>query len=158
MGDNIWCIYEFFQLQYRQFWTDNSGSHLAYCTEGFRQIKALLPKASTSRTCLHMAFPVSRLHSPHYLTPVSYGHSKCCCCWCLVAKLRLTFLQPYELYPTMFLCPWDFPGNNTRVGCHFLLQGIFPTQGSNLHHLYWQVNSLPLSHQGSPITPSILPK
>ena len=29
------------------------------------------------------------------------------------------------------LCPWDFPGRNTRVGCHFLLQGIFPTQGSN---------------------------
>ena len=26
---------------------------------------------------------------------------------------------------------WDFPGKNTGVGCHFLLQGIFPTQGSN---------------------------
>ena len=29
------------------------------------------------------------------------------------------------------LCPWDFPGNSTGVDCHFLLQGIFPTQGSN---------------------------
>ena len=28
------------------------------------------------------------------------------------------------------LCPWDSPGKNTGVGCHFLLQGIFPTQGS----------------------------
>ena len=28
-------------------------------------------------------------------------------------------------------CPWDSPGKNTGVGCHFLLQGIFPTQGSN---------------------------
>ena len=28
-------------------------------------------------------------------------------------------------------CLWDFTGNNTGVGCHFLLQGIFPTQGSN---------------------------
>ena len=28
------------------------------------------------------------------------------------------------------LCPWDFPGKNTGVGCHFLLLGIFPTQGS----------------------------
>jgi len=36
------------------------------------------------------------------------------------------------------------------VGCHALLQGIFPTQGLNLHLLYWQVGSLPLSHQGSP--------
>ena len=30
---------------------------------------------------------------------------------------------------------WDFPGKDTRVVCHFLLQGIFPTQGSNLHLL-----------------------
>ena len=37
------------------------------------------------------------------------------------------------------LCPWGFPGKNTRVGCHFLLQGIFPTQGSNpcLLHYRW---------------------
>ena len=32
-------------------------------------------------------------------------------------------------------CPWDFPGENTGVGCHALLQGIFPTQGLNPHHL-----------------------
>ena len=46
--------------------------------------------------------------------------------------------------------PWDFSDKNTRVCCHFLLQGIFPTQGSNMLLLYWQVDSLPLSHQGSP--------
>ena len=33
------------------------------------------------------------------------------------------------------LCPWDSPGKNTGMGCHFLLQGIFLTQGSNLHLL-----------------------
>ena len=33
------------------------------------------------------------------------------------------------------LCPWDPPGKNTRVHCHTLLQGIFLTQGSNLHLL-----------------------
>ena len=33
--------------------------------------------------------------------------------------------------PTKLLCPWDSPGRNTAVGCHFLLQGIFLTQGSN---------------------------
>ena len=30
-----------------------------------------------------------------------------------------------------FLCPWDFSGKNTGVGCHFLLQGIFLVQGLN---------------------------
>ena len=51
------------------------------------------------------------------------------------------------------LCPWDFPGKNTGVGCHFLLQGIFLTQGSNppLRLLHWQADSLPLSHWGSPL-------
>ena len=34
------------------------------------------------------------------------------------------------------LCPWDSPGKNTGVGCHFLLQGIFPTQESNPCLLY----------------------
>ena len=52
------------------------------------------------------------------------------------------------LEPTRLLCPWDSPGENTAVGSHFLLQGIFPTQGSNpglLHLLHWQAGSLPLS-------------
>ena len=51
------------------------------------------------------------------------------------------------------LCSRDFPGKNTGVGCHFLLQGIFPTQGSNpgfLYHLHWQVDSLPLVPPGKP--------
>ena len=37
------------------------------------------------------------------------------------------------------LCPWDSLGKNTGVGCYFLLQGIFLTQGSNLHLLLWQI-------------------
>ena len=49
------------------------------------------------------------------------------------------------------LCPWNFPGKNTGVGCHFLLQGIFLTQGLNLCLLHWQVDSLPLSHWESPV-------
>ena len=45
--------------------------------------------------------------------------------------------------------PWDSPGKNTGVGYHSLLQGFFPTQGSNLDLLHWQVDSLPLAKQGS---------
>ena len=39
------------------------------------------------------------------------------------------------LWTAILLCPWDSPGKNTGMGCHFLLQGIFPTQGLNLHLL-----------------------
>ena len=51
---------------------------------------------------------------------------------------------------TRLLCSWDFPGRNTGVGSHFLLQGIFLIQGLNLCLLHWQADSLLLSHQGSP--------
>ena len=40
-------------------------------------------------------------------------------------------LQPHGLQPARILCPWDSPGKNTGMGCHFLLWGIFPTQESD---------------------------
>ena len=40
-------------------------------------------------------------------------------------------LQPYGLQPARPFCPWNFPGQNNGACCHFLLQGIFPTQRSN---------------------------
>ena len=57
--------------------------------------------------------------------------------------------------PARLPCPWDSPGKNTRVGCYFLLQGIFPSQRLNPCLLLWQVDSLPVSHQG--ITICFLP-
>ena len=48
----------------------------------------------------------------------------------VVAKSCLTLATPWTV-PTRLLCPWDSPGKNTGVSCHFLLQGIFPTQESN---------------------------
>ena len=58
-------------------------------------------------------------------------------------------LRSHGLYSARLLCLWDFPGKNTGVGCHFLLQGIFPTQGLNPCLLHWQLDTLPVSHQGS---------
>ena len=54
---------------------------------------------------------------------------------------------------TRLVCPLDFPGNHMGVDCHFLLQGIFLSQGLNwslLWLLHWRVDSLPPSHHGSP--------
>ena len=42
---------------------------------------------------------------------------------CLLAKLYLTVLRPHWLLSARLLCPWDFPGKNTGVSCHFLLSG-----------------------------------
>ena len=83
------------------------------------------------------------------------------CCWkCkLVATMensmlvyllsRVQLLQVRGLQPARLLCPWDFPGKNTGVGCHFLLQGIFPTQRSNTGLLHCRRILYQLSHQGS---------
>ena len=56
-------------------------------------------------------------------------------------------LRPHGLYS-----PWNSPGQNTGVGSLSLLQGIFPTQGSNsgLPHCRW-ILKLQLGHQGSPV-------
>ena len=85
----------------------------------------------------------------------SVTYSPCRPAACIVrlrprTQLCLTLCDP--MWPTRLLCPWDSPGKNTGVGCHFLLQGIFPTQGSNLHLLHllhWQEDSLQLRHLGS---------
>ena len=78
---------------------------------------------------------------------------ECCCCR-FITKSCLTCCDPME--PNKLLCPWDFPGRDIGVGCHALFQGIVPTQGSNLHHLHWEADSLPLSHLGSPIKGQIV--
>ena len=71
----------------------------------------------------------------------------------IVALSCLLLLWPHRLQSTRLLCPWDLPGKTTRMCCHFLLQGIFPTQGLNLHLLClqcWQMESLQLSHHENP--------
>ena len=72
----------------------------------------------------------------------------------LVAQFSPT-LQLHGLQSPRLLCPWNSPGKNTGVGSHFLLQGIFPTQGLNpglLHcrQILFYFIFYRLSHQGSP--------
>ena len=65
-----------------------------------------------------------------YQAKLKTGHFFKSCC--LVSQSCPALWQPHGLQPVRLPCPWDFPRKNTGVGCHFLLQGIFPTQGSNL--------------------------
>ena len=50
---------------------------------------------------------------------------------CLAAHSCPALFQPHGLWLARLLCLWNFPGKNTGMGCCFLLQGIFLTQGSN---------------------------
>ena len=67
----------------------------------------------------------------------------------LAAQVCLTLLPEASQAPL----PWDSPGKNAGVGCHFLLQGIFLTQGSNTHVpslLDWQAESFATEPPGKP--------
>ena len=69
--------------------------------------------------------------------------------------LRVVFVLVAQSCPTLcdpnrLLCPWNSPGRNTGVSCRSLLQGIFPTQRSNLGLLHCRQILDRLSHEGSP--------
>ena len=62
--------------------------------------------------------------------------------WLLTAAEKMDkihFVVLHGLQPTRLLCPWDSLGKDAGIGCHSLLQGIFPTQGLNpsLLHYRW---------------------
>ena len=68
---------------------------------------------------------------------------------CMLVAQFCPTLRSYGLLPARFLYSWESPGRKTGVGCHSLLQGIFPTQGSNpclprCRQIFYR-----LSHQGS---------
>ena len=74
-------------------------------------------------------------------------------CWWFSHSVVSHSVQPHELKSARLLRLWDSPDKNTGVDCHFLLQGIFPTQGWNIHLLRLQnqkVNSLLLVPPGMP--------
>ena len=113
------------------------------------------------------AWPFQAVSSPEpsaadYITMLQNHVYVCLCvsCVCFGDNLKgvracsvvSDSLQPLGLKPTGLLCPWNSPGNKTGVGCHFLLQGIFPTQGWN-HHLFISCidnGVLPLAQPGKP--------
>ena len=73
------------------------------------------------------------------------------CIMCVLSHTVMsTSLQPHGLQPSRLLCPQDFPGKSAGMGCHFLLQRIFPTQGLNPGLPQCRQTLYRLSHQGNP--------
>ena len=98
--------------------------------------------------CIHLSLP--QIHDPG--SQVQWEMEalrKCLFLSCFITKLCPTLCDPTDCSPPGS-SPWDFPGKNTGGACHFLLQGIFSTQGLNPCLLHWHVGSLLLSPPGSP--------
>ena len=97
----------------------------------------------------------SILISCHFQTKTLYSTNGNSCIFLLVraylvTQLSLTLCDPMDSSPPVSSVHGDAPGKNTGVGCHFLLQGIFSTQGSNPGLLHCRRILYQLSHQGSP--------
>ena len=84
------------------------------------------------------------------LLPITFCTVLCSAVLCLVVQLYPTSCNLMDCSPPGSSVYGDSPGKNTRMGCHALLQGIFPTQGWNpgLLHCRWILYHL--SHQRSP--------
>ena len=134
-----------FWAQCQTHWIRNSGDGTA--------IRALTNPPDDSDTQLWEALRVQSLH----VTGIFKGHSakkrwesesvrSLSHVWLFVMS---DFLTPWTS-ATRRLCPWSSPGKNTAVGCHFFLQGIFPTQGSNPGLSRCRQTLHVLSHLGSP--------
>ena len=80
-------------------------------------------------------------HVRLFATPWTVAHQ---------ASLSMGFSRQEYWKPARLLCPWDSPGKNTVVGCHFLLQRIFLTQKSNWGLLHCRQVLYQLSCEGSP--------
>ena len=85
-----------------------------------------------------------------------------CVCVCVCVCAHVHVMCPVaQLCPTLCGPSWtaacqaslsmEFSFKSIGAGCHFLLQGIFLTQGSNLYLLHWQADSLSHEPPGQPI-------
>ena len=119
---------------------------------------ARIPKNVFSR-CSAFKVSGSIIYSaPPYLTQThtrrhthTHTHTLCNCGSLSFGRVRL--FATLWLWPSRLLCPEDSPGNNIEVGCHVLLQEVFPIWELNPHLLsllHLQADSLPLAPPGKP--------
>ena len=121
----------------------NTGACCHFLLQGI-----FLTQGSSLHLLLCRQFPALKADSlllKHQGSPYLYSYLCVCVCQ-LLSHVRL-FVTPWTTAHHLF-CPWNSLGKNTGVGCYFLLQGIFLSQGSNPALLHWQADSLPSESPG----------
>ena len=129
----------------------NSPIHVHCCnllyTLTLERLYSFIPDDSFSLPASQPGFWLCTIAHGSYV--LSKPTSGTCPGWCLVTKLCPALLWSHGWGPDRLLRAWDFPGKNTGVDCHFLLQGIFPI-GIEPVSPTWQEDSLPWRCLGSP--------
>ena len=132
------------------------------CPTPLPTLMPLLPKSHPSgwssacipllqACCPQVSFSISSSPFPSHHPPGSFSSSVKVKSESEVAQLCPTLCNPMDYSPPSLLCPWNFSGKSTGVGCHFLLQGFFLSQGLNSGLLHCRQTLYLLSHQRSPL-------
>ena len=117
--------------------------------------KSMCQFSSVAQLCLTLCSPMD-CSMPGFPVHHQLLRAHVCVCVCVRAKLLHscpTLCDPMDHSPPGSSVQKDSPGMDTGVCCHALLQGIFPTSGSNQRLsclLHWQAGSLPLAPLGKP--------
>ena len=125
--------------------SQNSQTLLSDCTHTHAQVMLTGQNSQCTHKCVCMYMCDRHIHTVIHSYVCMHAKSLQSC---------PTLCDPMDCSPPGSSVHGDSSGKNTGVGCHALLQGIFPTQGSNprfLYLLHWQVGSLPLTPLGKPI-------
>ena len=126
----------FFPIYY--LWPRYNIAHISICSSKSRLL-----------TCKDLRYKHTHTHTHTHIYIYTHTHTHICVL-CLVALSCQILHDPMDYSSPGSFVHGDSPGNNTGVGCYALLQGIFPTQESNLYLLHWH---LPLSQPRSPQEP-----
>ena len=144
MVSSGWCVVIKLTARDRDFYTLGICVQLKNFWSGSYMITAMFATSEKMNWEVEDKWlePIEKTWSPYVL----YSNLPCrlsALCACVLSCFsHAQFLVTLCRVSARLLCPWDSPGKNTEVGCHALLQGIFPTQESNLSLLYllhWQV-------------------
>ena len=134
--------------------TDEWGILFAHPSPYSLLLRTYFQEGVKTRTLLAvmLSLTLERKHYFFWWPHAGFSFSFCCKIRVVVVQLRscVWLLRLHGLKSTTLLCHWDFSGRHAGVGCHFLLQGIFPDPGIASEFPAWRVDSLPLSHLGSP--------
>ena len=110
----------------------SSSLRIPDCPQVSRSSSAWDQKFSSCSASVLSGGPVKLLFKSTVLVknlPDTYVYIHLCTCVCVQSLRHIQLFAIYGLQPARLLCPWDSPGKNTGVGCHFLFQGVFPTPG-----------------------------
>ena len=151
----LFSTFRYYQLLFRVWRTGKNKKiflTLLKCLNGCVSVEMRAPNCySIQGNCpYHSSKQLQNVLAPWKIPSIRKYQTLCNSLVVVVQSLGcVRLLRPHGLQYARLLCPWDFPGKHTGGDCHFLLQGIFPTQELNPGLLHCRQILYRVSYEGS---------